>query len=131
MREEVERLEHDPDPAPDDVDVDAAPRDLLAADEDPARVDRLEQVDAAQQRRLPGARRADQADDLVLGQREVDPAQHLGLAERLPEAVDLERAHASLPACCRRLSRATSQSVNRAIGIVSAMKMIAVAMYGV
>ena len=41
-----------------------------------------------------------------------------------------ERAHASLPACCRRLSRATSQSVNRAIGIVSAMKMIAVAMYG-
>ena len=58
------------------------------ATHDPARVDRLEQVDAAQQRRLAGAGRADQADDLVLGDREVDPAQHLVLAERLAQALD-------------------------------------------
>ena len=99
-------------------------------------VDRLEQVDAAEERRLARARRADQADDLVLGEREVDAPQHLEPAERLAERLDASaavrrRAHASLPACCRRLSRATSQSVKRAIGTVSATKMIAVAMYGV
>ena len=74
----------------------------------------------------------------MLRQREIDAAQHLEPAERLAQPLDDERrpfrrrsAHASLPACCRRLSRATSQSVKRAIGTVSAMKMIAVAMYGV
>ena len=54
MRKEVERLEDDPDPPADRVDVDAV-ADLVAAQEDPAGVDRLEQVDAAQQRRLAGA----------------------------------------------------------------------------
>ena len=72
MREQVERLEHDPDPAPDPVDVDALGRDLVALDDDPAGVDRLEEVDAAQERRLAAPRRADQADDLVLGDLEVD-----------------------------------------------------------
>ncbi len=69
----------------------------------------------------------------MLGELEVDAAQHFELPERLVQARDLERGggHASLAACCRRLSRAMSQSVNLAIGIVSAMKMIAVAMYGV
>ena len=43
--------------------------DLVPVDDDPPLVDRLEQVDAAQQRRLPRAGRADQADDLVLGDR--------------------------------------------------------------
>ena len=58
------------------------------AEQDAARVDRLEQVDAAQERRLAGARGADQADDLVLADREVDAAQHLVLAERLVQALD-------------------------------------------
>ena len=108
-------------------------RDLLAAHDDPSGVDRLEQIHAAQERRLPRAGRADEADDLVLGQLKVDAAQHLELPEGLAQSRDLQRrrAHAALPACWRRLSRATSQSVKRAIGIVSAMKMIAVAMYGV
>ena len=44
-------------------------RDLVAVDDDPPGVDRLEQVDAAQERRLAAPRRADQADDLVLGDR--------------------------------------------------------------
>ena len=98
------------------------------ATDDASRVDRLEDVHAAQERRLPGARGADEAHDLVLGEREVDPAQDLELAERLVDALELEcgrRAHASLPACCRRRSRATSQSVNRASGIVIATKSVA------
>ena len=49
MREQVEGLEDDPDPAPNPVQVDLAPGDLLAFHDDPAGVDRLEQVDAAQQ----------------------------------------------------------------------------------
>ena len=130
VREEVERLEDDPDPAAHRVHVDARSRDLLAAHDDSSCVDRLEQIHAAQERRLARARRADEADDLVLGQLEVDPAQHLELPEGLAQSRDLQRrrAHAALPACWRRLSRATSQSVKRAMGIVSAMKMIAVAM---
>ena len=136
MREEVEGLEDDPDPATHAVDVDAARGDLLAADDDAARVDRLEQVDAAQERRLARARGADEAYDLVLGEAQVDAAEDLELVEGLVQALDLESttvlgAHASLPACWRRLSRAMSQSVKRAIGTVSAMKMSAVAMYGV
>ena len=91
MREEVERLEDDPDPAAQLVDVDVACGDLDAADDDPAGLDRLEQVDAAQQRRLAGARGADQADDLVLGDVEVDPAQHLELAERTCGRLDAKR----------------------------------------
>ena len=75
-------------------------------------VDRLEQVDAAQQRRLAGAGRADQADDLVLGDREVDPAQHLDLAERLVDVLEPKRvAHAqpSPPAAGRGRARPASR----------------------
>ena len=103
------------------VHVDARGGDLLAAHDDPSGVDRLEQVHAAQERRLPRARSADEADDLVLGELEVDPAQHLELAERLVHALERELRRSRSPqppASCRRLSRATSQSVNRASGIV-------------
>ena len=90
MREQVERLEHDPDPAPDPVDVDALGGDLLALDEDPPGVDRLDQVDAPEQRGLAAPRGADEGDHLVLGDLEVDPLEHRQLAERLPQAVDME-----------------------------------------
>ena len=60
-------------------------------DEDPAGIDRLEQVDAAQERGLAAPRRADEADDLVLGDVEVDAAQDLQLAEGLVEPLDRER----------------------------------------
>ena len=81
VRKEVERLEDDPDPAPDAVRVDARRGDLRRrrATIRP-RVDRLDQVHAAEERRLARAGRADQADDLVLGDGEVDAAQH----RRLP-----------------------------------------------
>src|SRR3990172_10434582 len=135
VREEVEQLEHDSDPAPHDVDVYAAGGDLLVVQDDAPRVDRLEQVHAAQERRLAGSRRADQADDFVLCEREVDSAEHVELAERFVQTLDGEgrrvcRAHAILPACCRLLSLAISQSVKRASGTVIAMKRIDVAMYG-
>ena len=42
VREQVEGLEDDADPAPDPVDVDAACGDLLAVDDDPPGVDRLD-----------------------------------------------------------------------------------------
>ena len=112
VREQVERLEHDPDPPPDPVDVDALGGDLLALDDDPAGIDRLEQVDAAQERRLAAARRADEADDLVLGDVEVDAAQDLERAERLVEALDRRAgtpssgaAHAADPGCSARCRR--------------------------
>ena len=88
MREQVERLEHDPDPASDPVERDAVGGDVLALDDDPASVDGLEPVDAAQERGLARARGADQADDLVLGHDQIDPAQHLERPEGLVEALD-------------------------------------------
>ncbi len=82
MREEVVRLEDDPDPAAHRVDV-GAPRDLLAAEEDAAGVDPLEQVDAAEQCRLARSRCADESHDFVLGNGQVDAPQHLVTAEGL------------------------------------------------
>ena len=56
-------------------------------------------------------------------------------AEGLVQALDPERfagLHQRCPPCAPlRRSRATSQSVNRASGIVTTMKMRATAMYGV
>ena len=115
-----------PDPAPDLVHVHARRGDLLAVDRMLPRVDRLQQVDAAKQRRLARAGRADQADHLVLVHRQVDALQHLQLAERLVDVRADERrvgvAHTRPPACCRLRSRATSQSVNRACGTVISTK---------
>jgi hypothetical protein len=48
VREQVVGLEDDPDLAPDAVDVHAAGSDLLVADHDAPRVQRLQQVDAPQ-----------------------------------------------------------------------------------
>ena len=66
VREQVEALEDDADVLAQRVHVDAAPGDAVAVDADLAALDRLEPVDAAQQRRLPAARRPDEAHDLVL-----------------------------------------------------------------
>ena len=109
--------------------------DLVALDADAAGVDRLEQVDAAQQRRLAAARRADEADDLVLGHVEVDAAQDLEVRRTTCAAprsraatrrAGTERARSSrhrapwpAGACGRVL---TSQSTKRASGMVSSRK---------
>ena len=83
---------------------------------------------------MPEPGSADEAYDLVLGEREVDSAKDLELPEGLVNPREHECAvvaHRIPPASCRRRSRATSQSVRRASGTVIAMKRIAVQMYGV
>ena len=141
VREQVEGLEDDADLAPDQVLVDVRPGDLVPEHADPPGVDGLQQVDAAQQRRLARARRADQADDLVRGHRQVDALEHLvgleGLVQVLDHdglgrrrrgrarRLDLGPAHAVAPASRRRRSRSISRSVNRASGMVRIRNKIA------
>ncbi len=136
VREEVERLEDDADVAPHAVHVHAAAGDLLPLDPDAAGVDLLEQVDAAQQRRLPGSGGADQAHDLVLRDGQVDAAQDLEVVERLVQALDSERRRRAPSVIGRRRqlplrSRAASQSTKRASGIVSSRNSSAQPRYGV
>ena len=64
------------------------------------------------------------------GELQIDPLQHLVLAEGLVDAPEAERGplhHRRPPvASCRRRSRATSQSVSRASGMVRRMNRMAV-----
>jgi hypothetical protein len=102
VREEVERLEDDPDLTAYGVPVDALDSDLRAMDPDPSRLDLLQKVDAAQQRRFARSARADQADNLVLVQGQVDPFQDLESVERLVDAFEPDSfAHANPPAIRR------------------------------
>ena len=57
--------------------------DELAVDEQAARIDLLEVVDAAKERALARARRAEQADDLARADLEVDALEYLVSAEGL------------------------------------------------
>src|SRR6185369_10798711 len=99
----------------------------------------LEQVHAPKQRRLSGPRRTDQAHHLVLGNREVDPAQDLQRPEGLVQALNPQRRRGGrwgdgrhrTPADARARSRATSQSTTRARGKVMRMNTRATARYGV
>ena len=75
---------------------------------------------------LPGARRADQADDLMEIDGEVDPVQHLELAEALGDVLErdevgVRRAHNAW-ARSRRSRCLMMWSVKRASGIVRMMK---------
>ena len=88
VREEVELLEDDPDPLPDRGDVDAVARDLLALEGDAARLDRLEEVDAPQQRALAAAARADHHEDLARLHLEVDAVEDEVVSEALPHALE-------------------------------------------
>src|SRR5829696_4990036 len=109
VREEVELLEDDPDPLPDRRDVGAAAGDLEALEVDAAGLDRLEQVDAAQERRLPAAARADDHADLARGDAEIDPVEDEVVAEALAHALEPDegvRRRNLSHAHCRELSRA-------------------------
>src|SRR5262249_31956599 len=66
MRKQIEALEDDADVAAKRVEVDAGARHAIAMQADLAVLDGLEAVDAAQQRGFAAARRADEADDLML-----------------------------------------------------------------
>ena len=134
VREEVVGLEDDPDLPPHPVLVHARRRDLVAVDHDPPGVDRLDQVDAAKERRLPRARCADQADTSCSGDRRASiPRSTSVLSERLARPDRARSASVTGSPALRgpARSRAASQSVNRASGIVIATKSAAAARYGV
>ena len=90
MREEVELLEHHPRLAADLLDVADVAGELDTVDEDAPAVVLLESVDAADHRRLARPRRADDDDDLLAGDVEVDVAQRLERAEELLHADQLD-----------------------------------------
>ncbi len=98
MREEVELLEDHADPAPYGVDVDVRVGEFGAADEDLALAGFLQQVHTAQQRRLAGAGRADDADDLALADLQVDALEDLVVAEGLVQVLDVDLGTAHLTA---------------------------------
>src|SRR6185503_7446095 len=132
VREQVERLEDDPHLPSDQIPIHPALRDVTTVDPDRPGVDRLEQVDAAQQCRLAGPARADQADDLVLLDGEVDASKDFNVSEALVETFDPDRlGHATVPVCRRRRCRSSNQSVNRVMGIVMTRKQSAAPRSGV
>jgi polar amino acid transport system ATP-binding protein len=118
--EEVVGLEDEPEAAANRDRVDGRIGDRLAVEEDVAIVDVLEQVDAAQQGRLARARGADQRHRFVLAHGQVDPPQHLALAEGFGHAADLE--HRGAGRCAHRTapSGPPIRSTIRAVGIVTA-----------
>ncbi len=93
VREEVELLEDDPDPLPDRGHLGALAGDLLALEEDPPAVDRLEQVDAAKKRALPAPARPDDDERLAGGHLEVDPVEDDVLAEALVNRLGPDNGH--------------------------------------
>ncbi len=93
MGEEVELLEDDPDPLPDAGDVGAAARDLLALEVDRAGLDRLEQVDAAEERALAAAARADDREHFAAAHLEVDAVEHDVVPEALVDALEADQRH--------------------------------------
>ena len=89
VREEVELLEDDPDPLAHGRHLGAFARDLLAFEEDPSAVDRLEQVDAAQQRALAAPARPDDDQCLAGADGEVDAVEDDVVAEALADVLHL------------------------------------------
>ena len=104
VREQLEALEHEPDPATaagqlalgeghQPVAV-AAVADELAVEGDQARVDRLQVGEAAQERALARARAAEHGDDLAGADLQVHVPQHLQAPVALPDVLDAEQAAA-------------------------------------
>ena len=86
MREQVELLEDHADLGPDAIDLPPARLDRLAVERDRARVDRLEAVDAAEHRGLPGAGRARDDHCGTAPHLQVDPIEDDVLTEALANA---------------------------------------------
>jgi hypothetical protein len=128
VREEVVGLENEAEAAAHRHRVHGGVGDHLAVQEDVAVVDLLEQVDAAQKRRLARPGGADQRDRLVFVDGEIDAAQDLELAEGLGDAPDLDDRLAG--AHERALPR-SQRSSRRAHGIVTSRYMSAAPRSGV
>jgi hypothetical protein len=91
VRKEVELLEDHADPLPDARRVHAAARDFLALEPDRAGVETLEQVRAAEERRLAAPARADDRQDLSCADGQVDAAEDVGRAETLVDRREPKR----------------------------------------
>ena len=102
VRKQIELLEDHPDSLADRRHVGALARDLLALEEDPPRVERLEQVDAAEQRALAAPARADDDEHLAGGDVEVDPVEHEVVAEALPNRLEPNNPAGRLELCRSR-----------------------------
>ena len=116
--EEVEGLEDHADVGAVFGGVDALAGDVFAVVEDLAARRRLEQVDAAQERRFAGAGGADDGDDIALADGKVDIAQDLVRAEGLAQVPDLKNVvcHLSGPPFPRRIPCCARHSCCRAWG---------------
>ena len=125
VREQVVGLEDDADLLSQLVDVRLVDGQVLAVERDRAGVDRLEQVDAAEQRRLARARGADQADDVVQAHLEADVLEHLVVEEGLPDVLDVDEAVVHAAARSRASRWRIRLSVKRASGIVRSTKKMA------
>ena len=106
----------------------------VAAEPDAPVVDRLEQVDGAQQRRLARSARADERDDLARERpRGRCPAARRGrrTTSRRPRGAGRRaRAHTIPPICSRARTRAVYQSVRRIVGIASSTNSRPATTYG-
>src|SRR5688572_31534570 len=96
-REKRVGLEHHPA-------VRAGPLDGLTIEERPARARHLEARDDPQERRLAAARRTQDAQEIVVGDFEIDALERPGASEDLRDAVDHDLAHARLQGKSRRLN---------------------------
>src|SRR5919198_657960 len=100
VREEVELLEDDPDPLTDLLRLDASGCDLAALEEDPAAVDRLEQVDAAKQRALAAPTRTDHDQHLARVDGQIDGVEDEVVAEALADRFASNNGHSCRRFCC-------------------------------
>src|SRR5262245_4771838 len=101
MRKQVEALEHHRDLGADRHDRAVVAVNARALDADLAAIVALEPVDAAQDGRLAGAGRADDADHLALGDRGGDALQYFDLAEALVNVAKLDHLRFALFSKCR------------------------------
>ena len=95
MRIERIGLEHHGDAAVGRVDG----GDVAAADRDGAAAGLLEAGDQAQQGRFSAARRADEHDELAIGDRQVDAMDDMDIAEGFADALEFQTCHACSPLC--------------------------------
>ena len=100
LRKEIELLEDDPDALAYGGDVRALRSYLLAVEEDAAGLDGLEQVDAAKERALPAAARADDHEHLAERHGQVDPVEDEVVAEALAHAFE---PHHRRPVRCGKI----------------------------
>ena len=90
MREQVELLEHHADLAPDQVDVLDVLAELDAVDDDLALLVLFEAIDAADHRRLAGARRPADHDALAAMDGEIDVLEDMEVPVPLVDAGHLD-----------------------------------------